>query len=263
LSESLYYEEYGIPGKPVLLFLHGLLGSSRNWRSVAKSLSNEYHIYALDLPEHGNSPHGEETDLQEMNRRLNDWIRQNVEESYIVCGHSLGGKVAMAHACNESSRLLGLVVVDIAPRDYPPEHHLPTLNALLELDLSKIQSRKDGDIALTEKIPNWAFRQFLLTNLQENSGRWEWRSNLGVLRSCIASLSCNPLSEQDVYHGPALFLRGGKSGYLRSEHFSLVEKFFPSSTVVTLPEAGHDLHVEDKEGFLVHLNQFLTSIHSA
>ena len=133
----------------------------------------------------------------------------------------------MAHACNESSRLLGLVVVDIAPRDYPPEHHLPTLNALLDLDLSKIQSRKDGDIALTEKIPNWAFRQFLLTNLQENSGRWEWRSNLGVLRSCIARLSCNPLSEQDVYHGPALFLRGGSRATYAVSIFHWLKNSFP------------------------------------
>ena len=261
MSESLHYEEYGEPGKPTLLFLHGLLGSSRNWRSVAKSLSSDYHMYALDLPEHGQSPHGKETGLQIMNRQLSEWVRQKIEGSYIVCGHSLGGKVAMAHACKESSRLMGLVVVDIAPRDYPPEHHLPTLSTLLDLDLSVLKSRKDADNALMEKIPNWAFRQFLLTNLQEINEGWEWRPNLEVLRRCISRLSCNPLSAEEVFNGPALFLRGGKSGYLRSEHFSLVEKFFPSSTIVTLPEAGHDLHVEDKEGFLFQLSQFLKGIH--
>ena len=166
----------------------------------------------------------------------------------------------MAHACNHPNSILGLVVVDIAPRDYPPEHHLPTLDALLSLDLDSLQSRKEADEMLCEKVPNWAFRQFLLTNLKEESGVWCWRANLSTLRRSMDALSRNPLKKSEVYQGPALFVRGGKSGYLRSEHFSLVERAFPRAEIVTLPQAGHDVHVEDKEGFLFHLSQFLQRI---
>ena len=260
MNESLYFEEYGQSGSPVLIFLHGLLGSSRNWRSIGKALSARYHVYALDLPEHGDSPHAEQTSLVQMAGQVSDWLAQNISGQYILCGHSLGGKVAMLHACTHPHDLLGLVVVDIAPRDYPPEHHLPTLDALLSLELSTLPSRKQADEALAEKIPNWAFRQFLLTNLKETDGAWQWRANLSALRQSIAQLSCNPLQTGDHYDGPCLFVRGGKSGYLRSEHFSLVTQAFPRADIVTLPEAGHDVHVEDKPGFLLHLSGFLAGL---
>ena len=54
---------------------------------------------------------------------------------FSVAGHSLGGKIAMRMACDYPGSVDQLVVVDIAPRDYPPEHHLPTLDALIGLDL--------------------------------------------------------------------------------------------------------------------------------
>ena len=260
MSESLYFEEYGKSGSPILIFLHGLLGSSRNWRSVAKALADQYYIYALDLPEHGNSAHSSSTSLSEMNDQVTEWIDHHLKQEYVLCGHSLGGKVAMAHACAQPELLNALVVVDIAPRDYPTEHHLPTLEAMLSLDLNSLESRKDADNKLSARIPNWAFRQFLLTNLKEGDGAWEWQSNLPTLYRSMPNLSINPLSEKDSYAGPTLFVRGGKSGYLRSEHFSLIQDFFPAAKIETIPEVGHDVHVEDRAGFVQHLTQFLQSL---
>ena len=260
MNDCLHFEEYGKSGSEVLVFLHGLLGSSRNWRSVAKILAEQYHIYAFDLPEHGSSPHSFSTSLHQMNVQVTRWINENLNEKYVLCGHSLGGKVAMAHACTQPALLKGLVVVDIAPRDYPSEHHLPTLDAMLSLDLKNLKSRKEADEKLNERIPNWAFRQFLLTNLIADNGAWKWQSNLPTLHRSMPSLSINPLSDNDSYAGPTLFVRGGKSGYLRSEHFSLIKDFFPAAKIETIPDVGHDVHVEDRTGFVQHLTQFLSSI---
>jgi len=227
---------------------------------VAKALADQYNIFALDLPEHGNSAHSSSTSLSEMNDQVTEWIDHHLKQEYVLCGHSLGGKVAMAHACAQPELLNALVVVDIAPRDYPTEHHLPTLEAMLSLDLNNLESRKDADNKLSARVPNWAFRQFLLTNLKENDGAWEWQSNLPTLYCSMPNLSINPLSEKDSYAGATLFVRGGKSGYLRSEHFSLIKDFFPAANIETIPEVGHDVHVEDRAGFVQHLTQFLHSI---
>ncbi len=258
--ESLHCEAFGREDDPSIVLLHGLLGSSRNWRSVAKAMSESHRVFALDLPEHGASPHGRETDLVRMRDQVGWWIKNNVLTPFVLCGHSLGGKVAMACACSGMENLQALVVVDVAPRDYPPEHHLPVLDAMLALDLNKVTNRKEADEGLAEKIPNWGFRQFLLTNLRQGPSGWSWGCNLEVLRSSIASLSRNPLSPEDSYCGPSLFLRGGRSGYLRSEHFSSVLRFFPRAEIVTLPQAGHDLHVDDKAGFLESLRSFLEAL---
>ena len=60
-------------------------------------------------------------------------------------------------------------------------------------------------------------------------------------------------------YGPTIFVRGGKSGYLRSEHIPDIMGFFGASIKV-LPDAGHDVHVEDRAGFLSFFEEFLKSL---
>lgn len=256
MPPDLYFEERGSPGSHPLIFLHGLLGSSRNWRSVAKVLSSDFRTLCFDLPNHGKSFHNEKFTVQQMADLISKQILKMGISEFSVCGHSLGGKVAMRMACDHVGAINRLVVVDIAPRDYPPEHHLPILDALTALDLHSIASRKEADLALAEKIPNWAFRQFLLTNLELNDGQLGWLPNLMALRDSLDNLSSNPL-DKDKFPQPALFICGGKSGYVRSEHYPLIRGYFPEAQIETLPNAGHDVHVEDRQGFIALLQKFL------
>jgi pimeloyl-ACP methyl ester carboxylesterase len=257
MEADLHVEERGNPEDPTIIFLHGLLGSSRNWRSVSKCLSNQYHTLCFDLPNHGKSFQQEESTVQKMADTLWSEINRRGISHFSLCGHSLGGKIAMRMACDHSGSVNQLVVVDIALRDYPPEHHLPTLQALLSLDISSFSSRKEADEALSEQIPNWAFRQFLLTNLELKDNRLCWLPDLGVLKDSIGNLSSNPMNSDDRFDGQTLFLCGGKSGYVRGEHHTSIREYFPSAEMITLPHAGHDVHVEDREGFLTHLQNFL------
>ena len=257
MVSDLFAEERGNPEDRTLVFLHGLLGSSRNWRSVTKAISSEFHTLSFDLPNHGKSPHHPDSTVQKMADLIHAEITQRGRSQFSLCGHSLGGKVAMRMACDDPASVDQLVVVDIAPRDYPPEHHLPTLQALLDLDLSLLSSRKEADEVLSEQIPSWGFRQFLLTNLEVKDNRLFWLPSLTDLKDSIGSLSSNPLTSGDQFEGDTLFVCGGKSGYVRTEHRPSIEQYFPGAKLITLPKAGHDVHVEDRGGFLAHLQNFL------
>lgn len=215
-------------------------------------------MHSLDLRNHGESFHDEESSIQTMSEDLLRYADFHNISKLIVCGHSLGGKVAMRFACDYPSRVQKLIVADIAPRDYPREHHIPTLDALLGMNLSTISSRKQADERLAELIPNWAFRQFLLTNLSRKESSFSWKANIQVLRDSIDQLSANPLKEGDHFSGSSLFIRGGKSGYLRSEHQPGILEYFPAAKFEVLPDAGHDVHVEDRAGFLSALIKFLS-----
>lgn len=256
-SRPLLHSEIHGDGKSPFVLMHGLLGSSRNWRSVAKEMDRGFQIHSLDLRNHGNSFHNQEASIIEMSNDLLRYADHHDLQKFILCGHSLGGKVAMRFACDYPDRLYSLVVADIAPRDYPREHHALTLDALLSIDLRELSSRKQADEKLAESIPNWAFRQFLLTNLTQNEDAFIWKANIPILHESIGQLSCNPLQESDRFHGPTLFIRGGKSGYLRSEHKPEILEYFPAAEFEVLPNAGHDVHVEDRSGFLSALDKFL------
>ena len=53
-----------------MVLLHGLLGSSRNWRSVAKAMEVNFQIHTIDLRNHGNSFHDPEASIFEMSNDL-------------------------------------------------------------------------------------------------------------------------------------------------------------------------------------------------
>jgi len=59
------------------------------------------------------------------------------------------------------------------------------------------------------------------------------------------------------FPGPALFLGGGRSDYLRPEHRPEIERLFPAATIETIPEAGHWVHADAPEAFVAAVNRFL------
>jgi hypothetical protein len=70
----LSYTEYG--AGPPLVILHGKLGSSNNWRSIAKQLASTYHVFSVDLRNHVQSPWHEDMSYAEIAEDLRDFIRQ-------------------------------------------------------------------------------------------------------------------------------------------------------------------------------------------
>ena len=118
---NLYHEE-----KEILMhqpcFSSRFAGFVRNWRTVSKVLAGKYHTLCFDLPNHGKSYHRSELNVQDMAKVILDRVNELGISNFSICGHSLGGKVAMRMACDRADLIERLVVVDIAPRDYPPEH---------------------------------------------------------------------------------------------------------------------------------------------
>jgi len=176
----------------------------------------------------------------------------------IVGGHSMGGKVAMQLALQQAELVRALVALDIAPRTYEPSH-AELMAALQSLDLSSITSRGEADEALAGAIPSKAVRSFLLTNLVKDGERYRWRLNLEALQSDYQNI----LSWQGsgTYEGPALFLGGDRSKYLKRERDSqLIGSYFPNATIETIADAGHWLHSDQPDAVLEHLLSFLTSL---
>ena len=51
----LHYVDWGNPGAPPLILIHGWRDHCRNWDWVAQQLSNDFHVIAPDLRGHGDS----------------------------------------------------------------------------------------------------------------------------------------------------------------------------------------------------------------
>ncbi len=256
---SLHFEEYGTDNEFPLIILHGFFASNRNWRFIAKQLSDRYHVFNVDLRNHGSSLHHELMDYPSMAHDLKAFIDAHGLAPAHILGHSMGGKVAMWFALHFPAMLQKLIVVDVAPMSY--EHSFdPLIDALKALPLNQLLNRKQADEWLSPAIENAEFRQFLLQNLVLQEGSFQWRINLDYFKTAGPFIVGFPdLPESLQLKASTLFIKGEQSNYV---HETQVYRFFPHAIVATIANAGHWLHVEAPEAFLTSVNDFLNEVHS-
>ncbi len=249
--DILAHRDLGGEGRPPLVLLHGLLGSSRNWLTAGADLAADHHVFALDLRNHGRSPHTATMSYPEMSDDLLRWLDARALGPVTLLGHSLGGKVAMLTACREPQRLQRLVVVDIAPRDYSWPGHRASFAAMNELDLRDLRSRAEAELRFEGRVPGLGQRKFLATNLERGpDGAWRWQINLPVLTAALPELERSPLTVADRYPGQARFIAGGQSAYIEADDHATIRRHFPAAEIVTLLNAGHNPHLEARAEFV-------------
>jgi pimeloyl-ACP methyl ester carboxylesterase len=248
---TLSHRDLGGAGEPPILLLHGLLGSSRNWQTVGRELAASRRVLALDLRNHGLSPHADDVSYPAMAADVAAWLdRQGIAAAELV-GHSMGGKVAMLLACRQPARVSRLVVVDIAPKDYDWPAHRAEFAAMNGLDLATLASRADAEARMEPLVPKFAMRKFLTTNLERGEGgAWRWIVNLPALTAGLPEIEGNVLGESDRYAGPTLFIAGGHSRYIEPADHAGIRGHFPAARIEVLADSGHNPHIDAREAFV-------------
>ena len=236
---------------PPLIILHGMLGSSRNWQTAGRDLAVRYHVFALDLRNHGNSPQADDMSYPAMMDDVVAWMdAQKIPKATIV-GHSMGGKIAMLLACRYPERVERLVVVDIAPRNYHWVAHRAEFTAMNELDLEHLASRAEAELRFESRVDDRAMRKFLVTTLERtDTGRWRWLINLPALTAALPQLEKNRLEMNDRFAGPARWILGANSTYVEPEDRVRILQHFPAAEFTVIPGAGHNPHMEKREEFV-------------
>ncbi len=251
---KLHFKKFGA-GDPILI-LHGLFGISDNWLTIAKSLAEKYLVYVLDMRNHGRSPHTEAFTYADMVEDVYEFLTDMSLRKVSIIGHSMGGKTAMSFALEYPHRLNKLIIIDISPREYPVFHR-NIIDGLLTLDISKLNSRNDADVKLSEKISSRRIRQFLLKNLtRKDDGLFTWRINLSVIAENLTEIGAE-IKSNSSFSTPTLFIRGGKSEYIGESDFQLIQDQFTNSEIITIPGTSHWVHSEAPGKVIKAIDAFL------
>ena len=255
---ELYFTSTG-SGQP-LVVLHGLFGSGKNWQTQARRFATHYRVVTVDLRNHGDSFHADEMNYSVMADDVKALLHQlEIDKCYIL-GHSMGGKVAMALALQNTDLFAAMIVADIAPVAYF-HHYDDLIDPILALHLDGLESRAQADQLLRQNIPEDQLRAFLLQNLIRESGGWRWRINWQVIQRDMEWLTgFIDLPADEVIEVPTLFLRGAKSDYIGDAEIEVINRLFSKPTVTTIEDAGHWLHAEKPDAFSSAVLDFLQLI---
>jgi esterase len=238
---KLNYTEQG--AGPVIILMHGMFGSLSNLGNLGRELSANYRVIAVDLRNHGDSPHESIMDIATMAADIVELMDDLTIANAALVGHSLGGKIGMQVALNYPDRVKSLVVADIAPVDYPQSND-NVVEGLQALAQQSLASRNDGDKILSAFVDDKATRAFILKNLHRNRSS-ELRLKINV-DAIVANYSGNLTAapKGDAFMGPTLFVKGEKSAYIQEKHKPIIKHLFPNSELVVMDGVGHWLHAE-------------------
>ena len=149
LPDDLNYEVSGERRSRAVLFLHGFMGSSADWRDVIAALGERAFCIAVDLPGHGSSlglpP--ETYTIEGATRAVIDTLDRLEVERPTVVGYSMGGRLALFLALRYPERCAGLFLESASPG--------------LESEVERA-SRRAADEEKAKRLESGDFKEFLL-----------------------------------------------------------------------------------------------------
>ena len=250
----LNFKSFG-QGDP-LIILHGLFGMLDNWQTVAKRLAEHYTVFIVDQRNHGRSPHFPEMDYGLMANDLKEFLESQWVYKAHIMGHSMGGKTAMQFALDHPEMTEKLIVVDMSPKAYPGGHEA-IFDALLALDLAKVEGRGDALSFLEGRIEEEGVRLFLMKNLsRQKTGGYVWKMNLSAIYQHYADILA-PIESELPFEGECLFLGGEHSNYIQPDDHPNIHALFPQAHIQTIPQAGHWIHADQPQALIQAVRAFL------
>lgn len=252
----LHYQRVVSAPERFVVLLHGFLGSGRNLSTLARSWSAAdpcLRIALVDLAGHGESSHVPPGQHLE---DLADGVLEVAQEfalgnSVDVVGHSLGGRVGMAMARLAPERVRSVTLLDISPGPIEVASEVDRLLGVLLEAPERAESRTVMRAFLEAEGLSRPLADWLLMNMiSEGTRGVRWRIDRRALAAGHQRWS--PEDLWDTIETPQCrvtrCLRGGKSPFV--SEWDRVRLEAAGVEVVTLPEAGHFLHVEDLQGVL-------------
>ena len=259
----IHYLDWGGEDKPMLLVLHGLRGHCHSWDSFSEPMSADYHVLALDRRGRGDTDWAKDGDYTTLScvADLEGFCQELGLKSFVLVGHSSGGRHSMTFTARNPDTVQRLVIVDIPPSADPPDRgriQNELINVPEEFDtfedlythLRKENPYPPEDVLRrrlkyqTKTLPNgklgWkydvAVRQQMRTDTAPREDLWEyWKK-----------ITC-----------PTLLIRGMETDAITPETAKEMLDSHPNAQMAEMPRAGHMAFEDNPDAFLKEVSGWL------
>lgn len=249
-------------GQPLVL-LHGFTGSTATWDYLRSRLESSHRVIAIDLPGHGRSSSPSDASRYSLDRLADDLITVFDAlglTSVALLGYSMGGRAALRFAVRHPDRLSALILESTSPGIEDLERRSERIaadNALAEL-IEK--SGIEAFVSKWEKLPIWktqeALHEDVRNSLRTQRLRNDPRGLANSLRGAGAGVDPDVLNQLHRITAPTLLL----AGELDSPYVAFarrLESGLPRAEVRLIPNAGHAAHLENPDGVVDAVTDFL------
>ena len=258
-----HYREWGRPDAPPLVLLHGFGAHARLWDTFARSVAEQYHVFALDQRGHGETAWADEYSVELMIADLVAFVRALRLDRFALVGHSMGGRNAYGYAARHQETLTRLVLVDIAP-EIPAEASSRIRRTIAQTS-DTFDSPEEAFAAVRAANPfppDDELRARTLAGLMlREDGRWTFRYDKALRDPGRFRMSFDPAENWALLRSiatPTLLVRGAESDLLDPAIAERVAAEMLDCTLVTVTAAGHPVPLDNPQGFIEAVKPWLT-----
>jgi lipase len=236
---TLHVHEWGDPGSPPVVCLHGVTSYGGRFDLLAGCLAARYHVVAPDLRGHGRSDWEPPWDLD---AHLADVLATAPPGPAVWVGHSFGGRLAAEIAARAPGRVERLVLLDPALQVLP--HVAFDLAELERADASystvedAVQARYDSGRVLL--APPELVIESDASHLDPGpDGRLRYRYCKSAVIAAWSIMASPPPPPADV---PTLIVLGADSWLTLDEHVQVYRDALGDLIEVVTVPGGHTVY---------------------
>jgi 3-oxoadipate enol-lactonase len=249
------YEAAGDPAMPPLVFLHGIGGAARAWRSQLAAFSGRHRAIAWDMPGYGGSAPLAIVSIATLADALQEFLQTIGAAKPVLVGHSIGGMIVQQWLVKNPRAARAVVLAQTSPAFGKPDGDWQ--KSFIEARLGPL----DRGETMTSLAP---------TLVKELAGDDPDANGMALARDCMASVPAatyratmmaligfdlrNALKDIFV---PTLLLSGSKDNNAPAPMMAKMATYIPSAKYVELDGVGHLANLERPEAFNTALDQFL------
>jgi esterase len=242
-----------------LYFLHGIYGSGRNWKTIARKFVHERPASGavlVDLRKHGESqdfppPHTLSAAAADL-AALEQATGRPVHDLF---AHSFGGKVALVYTRDHARALKHVWIVDSTPAARAPGGSAWDMLGVLRRTVGPYDSRSAAATALEQAGVAGPVAQWMATNLEQGDTGYAWRLDFDAMEQLLLDFFRTDLWDvvEQPPDGVSLhFVKAEGSSVLDEEACKRIDAAGRASGRVFLHRVpgGHWLNVDNPEALL-------------
>ena len=263
-----HYLEWGEPGNPPMLLLHGFAQTCHSWDFIALAFSDRFRVISMDQRGHGDTDWAPDGDYspEAHQKDTHAFVQAIGLEDFALIGLSMGGRNALTYAAHHPERVKAVVIVDAAPENLRAGGENIRRFVQQEDELDSVEEFVRRVLVYNPRRSPEQVRGSIMHNLKQlPNGKWTWKYDK-LLRSSDQRWRSDPALTDRLWgyveslQPLTLVVRGAKSDLIASQTAEEMNRRIPNGTLETVEGAGHLVPGDNPAGFERAVAEFLGSV---
>lgn len=227
--------------KPVLILLHGALGSKRYFDSLIPELQDKFDVRAINFEGHGGTESLNDFSIDLFTSNLIDYLEVENLKNVLVFGYSMGGYVAL-NVAKKRPELIAKIVTLGTKFNWSPE-------------IAQKEIRMLNPMLIEEKVPKFA------ASLDKLHKPEDWKNIMNKTADLMLGLgNGNGLQDNDFssINHPVVIGLGGDDKMVTREESERIVNLLPNGSFHLVQSIPHPIEMIKTAVLVDYINNYLS-----